>query len=106
LPSTDARQLEDLSFKRQLIFGAPGRVEYNAMARLNVLDHGKKDGIQLGSDWIDSSNVTNYEPAFRKLRGRFDRGGFVDLQRGWTFQATWAYFCNRQLEQAFGRVAS
>ena len=59
---------------------APGRVEYNSMARLNILDHGNKDGIQVGSDWISPSNVTSYEPALKKLRGRFDKGGFVHLQ--------------------------
>jgi hypothetical protein len=59
---------------------APGRAEYNTMSRLNILDHGNKNVIEIGTDRIEASNVSSFEPALKKLRGRFDKGGFVHLQ--------------------------
>lgn len=59
---------------------APGRVEYTTMSRLNILDHGNKDGLQIGNDWISAVSLPKFEPALKKLRGRFDQGGFVHLQ--------------------------
>lgn len=48
--------------------------------RLNILDHGNSSGVEMGTDWIDETNFTTFEPFFILLRGRFARNGFVHLQ--------------------------
>jgi hypothetical protein len=50
------------------------------ITRLNILDHGNSSGLEIGSDWIDTSTFSSFEPFFLLLRGRFAKGGFVHLQ--------------------------
>ncbi|MEO1018535.1 MAG: hypothetical protein AAFY56_12715, partial [Pseudomonadota bacterium] len=48
--------------------------------RLNILDHGNKDGMEIGDDWITIETLPNYARHFRRLRGIFHRKGFVHFQ--------------------------
>jgi len=48
--------------------------------RLNILDHGNAEGVEIGEDWVDVSTFSNFESYFLLLRGRFAQGGFVHLQ--------------------------
>jgi hypothetical protein len=50
------------------------------ITRLNILDHGNTDGVEIGEDWVDVSTFSNFESYFLLLRGRFAKGGFVHLQ--------------------------
>lgn len=52
----------------------------NPITRLNILDHGNKNGIQIGNDWIEISNLIKFEPVLLLLRIAFDPSGFVHLQ--------------------------
>jgi hypothetical protein len=47
---------------------------------LNILDHGNSTGVQIGTDWVDSSTFPTFESSFRKLQPKFSKGGFVHLQ--------------------------
>lgn len=51
-----------------------------AMSRLNVLDHGNKSGVEIGTDWITSGTFGTFRPQLRRLAGHFDDDGFVHLQ--------------------------
>src|SRR6188768_633664 len=55
-------------------------VNYNKISRLNILDHGDKDGIEIGNDVITVGTLPHYEASLRQLRGRFEQGGFVHVQ--------------------------
>lgn len=48
--------------------------------RLNILDHGDDSGVEIGSDWIDTSTFKRFEPSLMLLRFFFSRSGFVHLQ--------------------------
>lgn len=48
--------------------------------RLNILDHGDEQGIEIGTDWITLNSIKTFEPILARLRGRFSSGGFVHLQ--------------------------
>ena len=48
--------------------------------RLNILDHGNEDGIQIGKDWITTSTLKNYSAELGKLKDKFAPSGFVHLQ--------------------------
>jgi hypothetical protein len=48
--------------------------------RLNIIDHGDSDGIEIGGDWIDDTNLSNYAQKLRRLAGHFSTDGFVHLQ--------------------------
>ena len=55
-------------------------VQYHELSRLNLLDHGNEEGIEIGDDWVTMSSLPRYEATLRQLRGRFDQGGFVHVQ--------------------------
>jgi hypothetical protein len=48
--------------------------------RLNIIDHGDRDGIEIGGDWIDDTNLSEYAEKLRRLAGYFAPTGFVHLQ--------------------------
>jgi len=50
------------------------------MSRLNILDHGNANGIEIGNDWIDTASLPQFRPTLTILSGNFAAGGFVHLQ--------------------------
>ena len=48
--------------------------------RLDVLDHGNPNGIEIGSDWITMKTVGPFDGLFRQLAPLFAATGFVHLQ--------------------------
>jgi hypothetical protein len=52
----------------------------NKISRLNVLDHGNPDGLEIGADWITVSTLPTFEGELRRLREHFEKDGFVHLQ--------------------------
>lgn len=52
----------------------------NPISRLNILDHGNPNGVQIGNDWITMTNVASFVPVLSRLRGHFTSGGFVHFQ--------------------------
>ena len=50
------------------------------MSRLNILDHGNENRIQIGNDRITPANVGIYTPNLQRLQGHFSANGFVHLQ--------------------------
>ena len=48
--------------------------------RLDILDHGNSDGIQIGTDWITMATVAPFDGLFRQLARLFASTGFVHLQ--------------------------
>src|SRR5262245_50658281 len=48
--------------------------------RLNIIDHGDEDGIQIGDDYVSDLSLSKFKPALRRLRGNFSDDGFVHLQ--------------------------
>lgn len=50
------------------------------ISRLNILDHGNTDGIEIGKDWIDVSTLPAFKPILGRLKGNFSASGFVHLQ--------------------------
>ena len=58
---------------------APGQSNLK-MNRLNILDHGNDNGLEIGSDWITPRTVRRHEPELAKLNGNFAARGFVHLQ--------------------------
>jgi hypothetical protein len=50
------------------------------ISRLNILDHGNANGIEIGSDWIHLENLHQYEPTLFLLRPLFEKDGIVHLQ--------------------------
>lgn len=50
------------------------------ISRLNILDHGNKQGIEIGKDYIHSGNLKNYVGDLIKLRPYFSVSGFIHLQ--------------------------
>jgi hypothetical protein len=51
------------------------------MGRLNILDHGYEQGVQIGTEWLTSAaDVKMHAPDLSRLRGQFSSGGLVHLQ--------------------------
>jgi hypothetical protein len=50
------------------------------LSRLNILDHGNKDGIEIGSDWVDVTTLPIFRATLKLLAGHFAKSGFVHLQ--------------------------
>lgn len=50
------------------------------ISRLNILDHGNKDGIQIGNDWITDKTLSIFETKLGELKPYFENNGFVHLQ--------------------------
>lgn len=52
----------------------------SSIRRLNILDHGNKNGIQIGDDRITTKTLGEYAVSLKILAKYFDPGGFVHLQ--------------------------
>ncbi len=51
------------------------------MDRLNVMDHGNEDGVEIGDDWLASpADVQPFAATLGRLRSRFTSGAFVHMQ--------------------------
>lgn len=74
------RELRVVTYSRSCSPTSP-RPTYRTMSRLNVLDHGNSSGIQIGSDWVDTSTLPVFAPALALLSGNFDEDGFVHFQQ-------------------------
>jgi hypothetical protein len=48
--------------------------------RLNIIDHGNKDGCFFGEDWITTGNFEKFAPHLGLLSSALDKSGFVHLQ--------------------------
>lgn len=59
---------------------AAPQISYNRLSRLNVIDHGNPQGLQIGSDWISIATLPNFRPTLALLAGNFAPNGFVHLQ--------------------------
>lgn len=63
-----------------LVSGVRARAGAASLRRLNILDHGNAQGIELGSDWITVRSLPSYRQQLSQLSGLFVAGGFVHLQ--------------------------
>jgi hypothetical protein len=50
------------------------------ISRLNILDHGNKNGIQIGNDWVDMMSLKSFHKDLFKLKPYFGSKSFVHLQ--------------------------
>jgi len=50
------------------------------ISRLNLLDHGNRQGFQIGNDWISPATILGYSSKLAKLKGHFSQTGFIHLQ--------------------------
>jgi len=50
------------------------------MSRLNILDHGNEDELEIGDDVICTGAFARFRATFARLTGRFAPGGFAHLQ--------------------------
>ena len=50
------------------------------ISRLNILDHGNSNVIEIGNDDISPKTLPVYAPTLRRLQGHFAPNGFVHLQ--------------------------
>ena len=48
--------------------------------RLNIIDHGDEDGMQIGDDYVSDLTLSSFKSALRRLTGNFSDDGFVHLQ--------------------------
>ncbi len=55
-------------------------LDRHCISRLNILDHGNQNGIQIGNDRITTQSIAQYRPELARLRGHFAANGFVHLQ--------------------------
>lgn len=65
---------------RSMVTNVSRKAGKTPITRLNIVDHGNSSGVEIGTDWIDTSTFSSFEPFFLLLRGKFARGGFVHLQ--------------------------
>src|SRR5690242_10516689 len=57
-----------------------GKLGRELLDRLNIVDHGNQEGIEIGDDWITAQNVYSFAAKLGPLSGRFYRRGFVHVQ--------------------------
>jgi len=50
------------------------------MERLNIMDHGNKDGFSVGKDFVTVANFADFATVFAPLGPKFTGEGFVHLQ--------------------------
>ena len=51
------------------------------MLRLNVMDHGNQNGVEIGDDWIQTpADVATHAGNLGRLTSRFASGAFVHMQ--------------------------
>ena len=55
-------------------------LDRHCILRLNILDHGNQNGIEIGNDWITTQSIAQYRPVLARLSGRFAANGFVHIQ--------------------------
>jgi len=53
----------------------------STIRRLDILDHGNVNGVEIGSDWITMKTVGRFDGLFRQLAPLFAPKGFVHLQQ-------------------------
>jgi hypothetical protein len=70
----------EFSDVQTLVRGVRARAGAGTLRRLNILDHGNAEGIELGTDWITLSSLPIYRLLLSQLVGLFVAGGFVHLQ--------------------------
>jgi RHS repeat-associated protein len=63
----------------QMVKGILHHAGGRKIGRLNILDHGNANGMMLGSDWVDSSNLTGFLAKLSPLKGAFAPLGFIHL---------------------------
>jgi hypothetical protein len=57
------------------------------MLRLNIMDHGNENGLEIGNDWLASSaDVARYSGVLGRLRSHFAPGAIVHMQNCHTGQ--------------------
>lgn len=59
------------------VIGAAGS---SLITRLNILDHGNRQSMQLGDDWVSDENFQDFRLTLGRLRRHFAVGGFVHLE--------------------------
>jgi hypothetical protein len=64
-------------YSRTCSFPEPAPI---GIRRLNILDHGNSNGIEIGSDFITVATLPLHSGTLRRLKGRFTYYGFVHLQ--------------------------
>ena len=77
-----ATRLGEVEFSdvQSLDRGVRARAGAGSLRRLNILDHGNPDGIELGRDWITVTSLPIYRLLLGQLSELFVPGGFVHLQ--------------------------
>ncbi len=51
------------------------------MQRLNVMDHGNKDGLEIGDDWLKNpADVVSHSGDLKRIGSSFSSGAFVHMQ--------------------------
>jgi Domain of unknown function (DUF4157) len=51
------------------------------MSRLNIMDHGNSNGVEIGDDWLATpQDVSKVAATLGRLRPKFSSGGFVHMQ--------------------------
>ena len=50
------------------------------MSRLNILDHGNENSMEIGGDTLDEKNIDRFSKVLSLLKGNFAQRGFVHLQ--------------------------
>ena len=69
-----------MSSVKTMVANVRKEVRNKKISRLNILDHGNSQGIQIGNDWITEKTLTLYEPELKKLKPHFEKKGLVHLQ--------------------------
>jgi hypothetical protein len=59
---------------------SPGQKTFVPMSRLNILDHGNANSLQIGSDRISVTSLPKFRAKLGQLKGKFTDNGFVHLQ--------------------------
>jgi hypothetical protein len=73
----DVVMTDVMSMVRNVIGFLRGR----SISRLNVMDHGNEDGVEIGNDWLASrADVAAMAGTIGGLRGHFASGSFVHMQ--------------------------
>lgn len=56
---------------------APGTTN---MSKLNIIDHGNPNGLQIGTDWVSTASFASFQPEFARLAQKFETDACVHLQ--------------------------
>jgi hypothetical protein len=69
-----------MSSVKTMVANVQKEIRNKKISRLNILDHGNSQGIQIGNDWITVKTLNLYVPELKKLKPHFERKGIVHLQ--------------------------